>query len=240
MLLQPGEAGLRMRTYIIKALPGLFLVQSQMHAQQGQEMLLSQGKGAKASSTIVAQQGSDTQMGATKDKAVITGVVNGTWSSDVLLELLNLPFNGTLSNEVVPRILSSVSGNQQGASTEATTDTVLTQPSNIREAVNPGVTATGAVPSPASATRSAGDGQLVAPSGGKGSAPMAHLDLTIPHDRGDPTDIEMTGATTGGASHSQVPLSLSGGVHRVPIGVYIVYAESDNLQVDVPPVGARE
>jgi hypothetical protein len=51
---------------IIKAPPGLFQVQSQMHAQQGQEVLLSQRKAIKASLIIVAQQGSDTQMGATK------------------------------------------------------------------------------------------------------------------------------------------------------------------------------
>jgi hypothetical protein len=43
---------------------------------------------------------------------------------------------------------------------------------------------------------------------------MADLDLTIPHDRGGLTDIEMTGATAG-ASHDQVPLNLSGCVHTV-------------------------
>jgi hypothetical protein len=126
-----------------------------------------------------------------------------------------MPFDGTLSTKVVPRILSGSSKNQQGASMEATTDTVLTQTSNIHEAVNPGVRATGAVDPPASATGSVGDGQLVVPSGGKGSATMADLDLTIPHDQGVPKGIEMTGATAG-ASHDQVPLSLNGGVHRVP------------------------
>ncbi len=39
---------------IIKAPPGLFQVQSQMHAQQGQEVLLCQGKGVEASLTIMA------------------------------------------------------------------------------------------------------------------------------------------------------------------------------------------
>jgi hypothetical protein len=186
-----------------------------MHAQQGQEVLLSQGKVIKASPTIAAQQGSNTQMGATEEGADITGVVNGTWSSDVSLKLLNLLFDGTLSTKVIPRILSGASGNQQGASTEATSDTVLAQPSNIPEAVNPGVRATGAIDPAASATGSVGDGQLVVPSGGKGSATMVDLDLTIPHESGGQTDIEMTGATAG-ASHNQVPLSLNGGVHRVP------------------------
>jgi hypothetical protein len=46
--------------HIIKALPGLLGAQSQMHAQQGQEMLLSQGKGVKALPAIVAHQGSNT------------------------------------------------------------------------------------------------------------------------------------------------------------------------------------
>jgi hypothetical protein len=44
---------------------------------------------------------------------------------------------------------------------------------------------------------------------------MADLGLTIPHDKGGLTDIEMTSATDG-TSHNQVLLSLSGGVHRVP------------------------
>jgi hypothetical protein len=111
---------------IIKALPGLFSAQSQMHAQQGREVLLSQGKVVKASPKIATQQGSDTQMGATKKGADCTWAVNGTWSSDVLLELLNLPFDGTLSTKVVPRILSGASENKQGVSMEATMDTVLT------------------------------------------------------------------------------------------------------------------
>ncbi len=200
---------------IIKALQGLFQAQSQMHAQQGWEVLLNQGKVVKASPTIVAQQVSDMQMGATKEGADITGAINRTWSSDVMLKLLDLPFDGTLSTEVIPRTLPGASENQQGTSMEAMTDTVLTQPSNIREAVNPGVMASGAADLPASATGSVGDGQLVAASGGKGSAPMADLYFTIPHDSGGLTDIEMTGATAG-ASHDQVLLSLSGGVHRVP------------------------
>jgi hypothetical protein len=45
------------------------------------------------------------------------------------------------------------SGNLQGFSKEATADSLLAQPSNIYEAVNPGVRATGAVDPPASATK---------------------------------------------------------------------------------------
>ncbi len=191
-------------------------MQSQMHAQQSPEMLLSQGKGVKASLAIVAHQGFNTQMGATKEGADKTGAVNGTWSSDVLLKLLDLPFDGILSTEVVLSILSSASRNQQGASTGAMTDTMCTQLSYIREAVSSGEKKTGAIDPPAIATGSIGDSQSVAapPSGGKGCAPMADLGLTIPH-MGDLMDIEMTSATAG-ASPNQVPLSLSGGVHKVP------------------------
>ncbi len=64
-------------------------------------------------------------MGATKEGADITGAVDGTWSSDVLLKSLNLPFDVTLSNKIVLWILSGASGNQQAASTKVMTDTVL-------------------------------------------------------------------------------------------------------------------
>ncbi len=121
-------------------------------------------------------------MGATEEGADITGAVNGTWSSDVLLELLDLLYDGNLSTEFVPMILSGASKNQQGASSGATTDTKLTQPSIICKVMNSGVMATGAVDPPAIATGSIGDAQSVSapPSGGKGCAPMADLDLTIP------------------------------------------------------------
>jgi hypothetical protein len=187
-----------------------------MHAQQGQEMLISQGRGVEASPAIVAHQGSNTQMGATEEEADNTGAVNRTWSSDVLLELLDLPFDSMVSTEVVPRILSSASRNQQGAITGATTNTVLTQPSNIQEAVNSGKKASGAVDPPATATGSIGDGHSVAapPSRGKDCTPMADHGLTIPQ-RGGLTYIEMTSAIVG-ASLDQVLLSLSGGVRRVP------------------------
>ncbi len=133
----------------------------------------------------------------------------------MLLKSLDLPFDGMLSTKVMWRILSGEFGNQQGTSAEATTDTMLAQPSNICEAVNPGVRATGAVDPSASATRPVGDDKLVVPTVGGGSATMVHLDLTIPHESGGQTDIEMTGATAG-ASHDQVLQSLNGGIHRIP------------------------
>ncbi len=71
------------------------------------------------------------QMGSTKEGGDIVGAENGTWLSDVLLELLDLLFDGTPSTTVILGTLSSASGNQQGTSMEATTDSTLTQPSNI-------------------------------------------------------------------------------------------------------------
>jgi hypothetical protein len=143
--------------HIIKALQGLFRAQSQMHAQQGWEMLISQGRGVEASQAIGAHQGLDTQMGETKEGAENTRAVNGSWSLDVLLGLLDLSYDGTVSTEVFPRILTGASGNQQGIITGAMTDTMITQPSSIREAVNSGEKASGAVDPPAIATGSIGD-----------------------------------------------------------------------------------
>jgi hypothetical protein len=73
------------------------------------------------------------QMRATKEGADKTGAVNGSWSSDMLLELLDLPNDNAVSTEVVLKILSGASGNQQGVITGATMDTVPTQPSSICE-----------------------------------------------------------------------------------------------------------
>ncbi len=117
--------------HIIKALPRLFQEQSQMHAQQGQDVLLNQRDVVEASLTIAAQQGTNTKMGATKEGVDITGAKNGTWSSDVSLKLLDLLFDGMPSTTVISRTLSNASGNWQGTSTEATTDSVLAQFSNI-------------------------------------------------------------------------------------------------------------
>ncbi len=156
------------------------------------------------------------------------------------LKLLDLPFDGRVSTEVVPRILSGTSRNQQGAITGATTDTGLTQLSNIQEAVNSGEKASGAFDPPAIATGSIGDSQSVAalPSGGKGCAPMADLGLTISQRLG-PTDIEMTSATAG-ASLDQVPLSLSGGVHRVPITSLVgISVDGEDQTVAGEPTGGK-
>jgi hypothetical protein len=154
-------------------------------------------------------------MGATKKGADITGAENRTWSSDVLLELLNLSFDSMPSTTVISRTSSGASGKWQCTSTEARTDFVLAQPSNIQEAVNPEVRATGAVDPPASATGPVGDGQLVLPTGGRGSATIVDLNLTIPQRSGGQTDIEMTGATSG-VGHKQVLQGLNGSVHRIP------------------------
>ncbi len=102
-------------------------------------------------------------MGATKKGADITGAENRTWSSDVLLKLLDMPYDGTLSTTVMLRTPFGASGYWQCTSTEEATDSVLAQPSNMQEVLNPGVRATGAVQPPASATGSGGDHQLVAP-----------------------------------------------------------------------------
>jgi hypothetical protein len=213
-----------------------------MHAQQGQEVLLSQRKVLKASPTIAAQQGLDTQIGVTKEGVDITGVVNRTWFSDLSLELLDLLFDGTLSTKVIPRLLPGASINQQGTSTEAMMDTVLAQTSNIPVAVNPGVTATGAIDAPASATRPVRDSQLVVPTGGGGSATMADLDLTRSQESGGQSDIKikMTGATTG-ASHGQVLQSLNGrGVHRVPASCPVGNgAEGEDQTAAGEPAGGK-
>ncbi len=81
---------------ILKALPDLYQAQSQMHTQQAQDVLLNQMEVINVSPAIAAQQGTDTQVGAPKEGADTTGVENGTWSSDVLLVLLNLPYEGSL------------------------------------------------------------------------------------------------------------------------------------------------
>ncbi len=55
MLLQPGEERVKgAHVCMIKAPPGLFQAQSQMHAQQGQDVLLNEREVIKASPTIVA------------------------------------------------------------------------------------------------------------------------------------------------------------------------------------------
>jgi hypothetical protein len=79
---------------IIKALPKLYQAQSQMHAQQAQDVPLNQMEVVNASLVVAAQQGTDTKIGASKEGADTTRVENGSWSSDVLLVLLDLPYGG--------------------------------------------------------------------------------------------------------------------------------------------------
>jgi hypothetical protein len=88
---------------IIKALPELHQAQSQMHAQQAQDVPLNQMEVVNTFLAIAAWQGTDTQIGAPEEGADTTGVENGTWSSDVLLVLLDLPYDGTPSTMVTLR-----------------------------------------------------------------------------------------------------------------------------------------
>jgi hypothetical protein len=71
-----------------------------MHAQQAQDVPLNQMQVVNASTAIAAQQGTDTQVGAPEEGADTTGMENGTWSSDVLLMLLDLLYDGTPSTTV--------------------------------------------------------------------------------------------------------------------------------------------
>ncbi len=89
-----------MHVCIIKALPKLYQAQSQMHPQQAQDVPLNQMEVLNASPAIVAWQGINMQVGATEEGADTTGVENGTWSSDVLLVSLDLPYDGTPSTTV--------------------------------------------------------------------------------------------------------------------------------------------
>jgi hypothetical protein len=69
-------------------------------------------------------------------------VENKTWSSDVLLVLLDLQYDGTPSTTVTSRTPFGASGYQH-TSTEAATDYKLAQPSNIQDVTNSGEMSTG-------------------------------------------------------------------------------------------------
>jgi hypothetical protein len=112
-----------------------------MHAKQAQDVPLNQMEVVNASPAIAAQQGTDTQIGASKEGADTTGVENGTWSSDVLLVLLNLLYDGRPSTTVRLDTPLGASGYQR-TSMEAAMDYELAQPSNIQEVANPGVMST--------------------------------------------------------------------------------------------------
>jgi hypothetical protein len=101
-----------------------------MHAQQAQDVPLNQMEVVNASPAILARQGTNTQVGAPKEGADTTGVENGTWSSDVSLVSLDLPYDGTPSTTVTLDTPFGASGYQR-TSTEAETDYEHAQPSNI-------------------------------------------------------------------------------------------------------------
>ncbi len=154
-------------------------------------------------------------MGASKEGLDTTEVENGTWSSDVLLVLLNLPNDGTSSTTVTLRTLFGASGYQR-TSMEAANDYMLAQPSNIQEVANPGEMPTKVLVHPlATTTGSVGDGQPIAPTGSGGGATIVDHDMNIPQEGGGQTDMEMTGVTSG-VVPNQALHGLNGGVHRVP------------------------
>ncbi len=122
---------------IIKALPELYQAQSQMHAQQAQDVPLNQKEVVNASLAIAAWQGTNTQVGAPEEGVDTTGVENGTWSSDVLLVLLDLPYDSTPSTTVTLETPFGASGYQR-TSTEEEMDYERAKPSNIQDVANPG------------------------------------------------------------------------------------------------------
>ncbi len=131
MLLRPGGGRAKgVHFCIIKALPELYQAQSQMHAQQAQDVPLNQMEVVNASPAIATRQGTDTQVGAPEEGADTTGAENRTWSSDVLLVSLDLPHDGTPSTTVTLDTPFGASGHQR-TSTEAEMDYEHAQPSNI-------------------------------------------------------------------------------------------------------------
>jgi hypothetical protein len=154
-----------------------------MHAQQAQDVPLNQMEVVNASPAIAAQQCTNTQMGASKEGTDTTGVENGTWSSDVLLVLLDLPYDGTPSTTVTLRTPFGASRYQR-ASTEAAMDYELAQPSNIQDVTNSGEMSTRVVHPLATATGSVGDGQPITPTGSGGGATIVNHNMTIPQKSG--------------------------------------------------------
>ncbi len=200
---------------IIKAIPKLHRAQSQMHTQQAQDVPLNQVEVVNASPAIAAQQCTNTQIGAPEERADTTGVENGTWSSDVLLESLDLPYDGMPSTRVTLDTPFGASGYQR-ISTEAEIDYERAQPSNIQEVANPEEMSTRVVHPLATATESVKDGQLVALTGSRGGTTIVDHDTTIPQGSGGQADTEMTGATSG-IGYNQALQGLDRGVYRVPV-----------------------
>ncbi len=102
-----------MHVRIIKTLPELYRAQSQMHAQQAQDVPLNQMEVVNASPAIAARQGTNMQIGAPEEGVDTTEVENRTWSSDVLLVLLDLPYDGTPSTTVTLDTPFGASGYQR-------------------------------------------------------------------------------------------------------------------------------
>jgi hypothetical protein len=151
-----------------------------MHAQQAQDVPLNQMEVVNASLAIAARQGTDTQIGASEEGVDTTaGVENGTWSSDVLLVLLDLPYDGTPSTMVTLDTPFGAS-RYQHTSTEAATDYELAQPTNIQEVANLGEMSTGVVHPLATVTGSVRDSQPIAPTGSGGGVTIVNHDMTIP------------------------------------------------------------
>jgi hypothetical protein len=141
-------------------------------------------------------------------------VENRTWSLDVSLVLLDLPYDSTPFTTVMLDTPLGASGYQR-TSTEVEMDYERAQSSNLQEVANPGEMSTGVVHPLATVTGSAKDSQPVAPSGSGGSATIVNQDMTIPQESGGQADMEMTSATAG-VGHNQALQGLDGGIHRVP------------------------
>ncbi len=158
-------------------------------------------------------QGTDTQAGAPKEGANTTWVENGTWSSDVLLVLLDLPYDSTPSTMVMLDTPFGATGYQR-TSTEAETDQEHAQPSNGQDVAYPEEMLTGVVHPLSPATGSVKHGQPVAPTASRGGATIINHDMTTPQESGGQADREMTGATSI-VGHDQALQGPDGGVHRV-------------------------
>jgi hypothetical protein len=129
---------------IIKALPDLYPAQSQMHAQQAQDVPLNKIKVGNSSPAITPRQGTDMQAGAPKEGADTTGVEYRTWASDVLLVLLDLPYESMPFTTVTLDTPFGATG-YQCTSTEAETDYKHAQPSNVQNVAYPEEMLTGVV-----------------------------------------------------------------------------------------------
>jgi hypothetical protein len=101
------------------------------------------------------------QIGAPKEGVDTTGVENRTLSSDVLLVLLDLPYDGRSSTTVTLDTPFGAFGYQR-TSMEAETNYEHAQPSNIQEVANSREMSTRVVHPLATATGSVKDSQLVA------------------------------------------------------------------------------